>query len=340
MKILIVEDESGAALILRRTLEKCGHDVEVAVNGAIAWDILQKDNFSVVISDWMMPQMDGPALCRRIRARQESLYTYVILLTSRNDRSDRLEGLNSGADDFLAKPLGRGELFARLAIAERILAMQNELQQLNTHMAEKNQELSKIVSRLEEANLKLAEMATSDGLTRLKNHRFFQEMLTANFSFAQRQGLALSLILLDVDSFKSYNDTFGHPAGDDVLRQVSAMLSRNVREHDIAARYGGEEFTLLLPATPRIDAVVVAERMRREIEAYPWSLRPITVSIGVATFDAIPNLSGPISAVELLAQADMALYHSKRHGRNQVTHIREIPECPPEELTLPPTLIA
>ena len=326
MKILIAEDESGAALILSRTLEKIGHQVEVAVNGAVAWDILQKENFSVVISDWMMPQMDGPTLCRRIRERQESLYTYVILLTSRNDRSDRLEGLNSGADDFLAKPLGSGELFARLTIAERILTMQSEMQQFNARMAEKNQELGKIVARLEEANAKLAELATSDGLTGLKNHRFFQDTLLTSFSFARRQGLPLSLILLDVDSFKSYNDSFGHPAGDEVLRQVAVHLSRDVRDHDVAARYGGEEFALILPATSQSESVVVAERIRQEIASNAWPLRPITVSIGIATYDLQSKAPMPASAVELLDSADIALYHSKRQGRNQVTHIQELDE--------------
>lgn len=333
MKILIAEDESGAALILRRTLEKHGHSVTVTTNGAQAWEILQKESFPVVISDWMMPQIDGPALCRLIRQRQDSLYVYLILLTSRTERADRVEGLNSGADDFLSKPLEAGELMARLAIAERILTMQQELGRMISRLEESN-------SQLEEANAQLADLATSDGLTGLKNHRFFQDTLLSSFSFARRQGMPLSLILLDVDHFKSYNDSFGHPAGDEVLRQVAALLQRDVRDHDIVARYGGEEFTLLLPATNQAEAVAAASRVRETIEAYPWPLRPVTVSVGVSTYDLSSLAPMPATAAELVDQADAALYRSKHGGRNQVTHTLE---TQPEQRTAweqPYTLLA
>ena len=324
MKILIAEDESGAALILRRTLEKKGHQVTVAANGEEAWEILQTESFPVVISDWMMPQIDGPTLCRLIRDRPDPLYTYVIMLTSRTDRADRVDGLNSGADDYLAKPLEQGELGARLAIAARILTMQNEMRLLNSRMAEKNQELGQMVSRLEQANVQLADLATSDGLTGLKNHRFFQDSLQTNFSFAQRQGLPLSLIILDVDHFKNYNDSFGHPAGDEVLRQVAAILKREVRGHDIVARYGGEEFVLLLSATSRTEAIAAANRIRWSIEDFAWPLRPITVSVGVSTYDLTSSAPMPAIAAELVDEADTALYRSKHNGRNQVTHAANI----------------
>lgn len=485
MKTLIVEDSSGAARILRRTLEKLGYEVTVATDGAEAWDILQRETFPLVISDWMMPRMDGRALCQRIRAQEGASYTYVILLTSRSDREDRLEGLGSGADDFLAKPLGQGELFARLEIARRILTMQDQLQELNARLDGQNQELGERVSwlgaanhrfselfaglpmacysldaegavhewnraavelfghgaeetwqrriwdifaeegtesqarniqgqketiqrvlageelvgvevtrrgrdgrrrhllsntlplrasdgritglisanaditerraleervaeqlqqvtalnealgrrqdelaransQLEQANGRLEELATCDGLTGLKNHRFLQDILLSSFSFARRHRLPLSLVMLDVDHFKAYNDTFGHPAGDAVLRQVALLLQAGVRDHDVVARYGGEEFAMLLPATAQGDALVVAHRLREAVEAFPWTGRPVRVSVGVSTYD--PAASPPLAATpgELVDQADAALYRSKQEGRNRVTHAREM----------------
>jgi len=149
MKILIAEDESGFALILRRILEKQGYDVTVTSDGSEAWEALQREEFPLIISDWMMPVMDGPSLCRRIRARENAPYTYIILLTSRIEPHDRLEGLYSGADDFLEKPLGRGELFARLEIARRILAMQEVLQRQNAQMAETVAALARAVMERE-----------------------------------------------------------------------------------------------------------------------------------------------------------------------------------------------
>ncbi len=493
MKTLIVEDSSGAALILRRTLERIGHQVTVATDGTEAWDLLQRETFPLVISDWMMPRMDGRALCRHIRAREGAPYTYVILLTSRSDREDRIEGLGSGADDFLTKPLGHGELFARLEIARRILTMQDEMRTLNARLDSQNQELGERVSwlgaanhrfselfaglpmacysldaeggihewnraavelfghgpeeawqrriwdifaeegaesqarnirghketiqrvlageelvgvevtrrgrdgrrlhllssilplragdgritglisanaditerreleervaeqlrqvtalnkalghrqdelaqangqlaqanaQLESANLRLEELATCDGLTGLKNHRFLQDVLQSNFSFARRHHLPLSLVMLDVDHFKAYNDTFGHPAGDAVLHQVALLLQAGVRDHDVVARYGGEEFAVLLPATAQGDALVVACRLREAVEAFAWRGRPVQVSVGVSTYD--PAASPPLAATpgELMDEADAALYRSKQQGRNRVTHAREMP---------------
>jgi len=477
MKTLIVEDSSGAALILRRTLEKIGHEVTVASDGMEAWELLQREYFPLVISDWMMPRMDGRTLCRRIRAREGAPYTYVILLTSRNEREDRLEGLGSGADDFLAKPLGGDELFARLEIARRILKMQDEMRTLNARLDGQNQELGERVSwlgaathrsselfaglptacysydadgtvhewnraaaelfgmgaaetcgrriwdifaeegaeaqrrsvqghkeairrvlageeltggevtrrcrdgrrlhllsstfplragdgqitglisanaditqrraleervaeqvrqleransQLERANARLEEVAACDGLTGLKNHRFLQGALHSCFSFARRQALPLSLVMLDVDDFKAYNDAFGHPSGDAVLRQVAAILQESVRDHDVVARYGGEEFAVLLPATAQEDAMVVARRLRESVAAFAWTGRVVRVSVGVSTYD--PAATPPLAQApgEMVDEADAALYRSKQQGRNRVTHSRE--SCGPARL--------
>jgi diguanylate cyclase (GGDEF)-like protein len=296
MKILIAEDQDTAALYLRRTLERMGHEVTVAPDGEQAWRIVQTNHTPLLISDWMMPQVDGPELCRRIRSAAVERYTYIILLTSRDRKEDRLEGLRAGADDFLTKPPDPDELTVRLQIAERIL---------------------KVHAQLARQNERLAELAAVDELTGTKNRRRFREDLDLLFSQAERLGSPLSLIMLDLDHFKQYNDTFGHLAGDEVLHGVGSAIRTAVRGHDIVARYGGEEFVVLLPTTDAPEAVEVAERLRSAIASQCWTRRKVTASLGVGTI-------GPHTpcASALVDQADRALYYSKQAGRNQVTHFR------------------
>ncbi len=242
MKILIAEDQAPSALYLARTLEKLGHDAAVAPDGEQAWQICRTTEAPLLISDWMMPLLDGPELCRRIRSRVAERYTYIILLTSRDRREDRLEGLRAGADDFLTKPPDPDELAVRLEIAERIL---------------------KVHAQLARQNERLAELAAVDELTGTKNRRRFREDLDLLYAQTQRLGTPLSLIMLDLDHFKEYNDTFGHPAGDEILKRLGTTLRSSLRSHDVVARYGGEEFVILLPATAGDEAMEVAERLRR-----------------------------------------------------------------------------
>ncbi len=170
-------------------------------------------------------------------------------------------------------------------------------------------------NELEKANADLVALATTDGLTGLLNHRAFQERLAEEVSWFDRYGTPLSLIMLDVDCFKQYNDAYGHPAGDEVLRGVACLMQQVSRQTDIAVRYGGEEFALILPHTNRREAILVAERIRRAIEEAPWPLRGITISIGIATLNTmLENRS------DLIARADAALYRSKAAGRNCITH--------------------
>jgi diguanylate cyclase (GGDEF)-like protein len=296
MKILIAEDQAPSALYLARTLEKLGHEGTIAPDGEQAWRILQNDQPPVLLSDWMMPLLDGPALCRRIRSGAVERYTYIILLTSRDRREDRLEGLRAGADDFLIKPPDPDELAVRLEIAERIL---------------------KVHAQLARQNERLAELAAVDELTGTKNRRRFREDLDLLYAQAQRLGSPLSLVMLDLDQFKEYNDTFGHPAGDEILKRLGSTLQSTLRSHDVVARYGGEEFVILLPATDGDEAMEVAERLRRSIAAGAWPRRQVTASLGVGTIGP-----GTSTATALVEHADCALYQSKQAGRNRVTHYR------------------
>jgi len=294
MKILIAEDQPTAALFLRRTIEKMGHQATIAPDGEAAWRMIREGDAPLLISDWMMPHLDGPDLCRRLRAATDDRYIYIILLTSLDRREDRLNGLRAGADDFLTKPPDPDELAVRLEIAERIIAMHDQLARQNA---------------------RLAELATTDELTGVKNRRRFREDLDLLFAQADRLASSLSLIMLDIDHFKQFNDTFGHPAGDQVLREVGSTLKTILRGHDVVARYGGEEFVVLLPATEIDEAMEVAERLRSAIAEHPWPNRKVTASLGVATSDAdTPD------AATLVDHADRALYHSKQSGRNQSTH--------------------
>src|SRR4051794_36951630 len=203
MRILIAEDDRVSALKLSKTLEKMGHSVDVARDGAHAWRRVSEEGFELVISDWMMPEVDGTDLCRLIRARPDALYTYIILLTSHDSRDDRLAGLEAGADDFLTKPLDAGELVARLNIARRILAMQEQLRSHAAQLAELHAALERQNGLLEQQNALLAERAAPDGLPGLGNRRHFDEALQTALLSARRHQ-PLSLVLIDVDHFKSY----------------------------------------------------------------------------------------------------------------------------------------
>ena len=237
MTILVVEDDRTAAFFLARVLKGLGHEVVAAADGAEAWSLLQRRRFDLVLSDWMMPGSDGLELCRRIRGLASPPYTYVILVTGRCEGEDRIEALKAGADDFLTKPLDPRKLAARLRIAHRLLALQEVV---NTQ------------GELERKNEVLRALATTDELTGLKNRRRFFEDLGSHFDQPSRGRSPLSLVLLDVDHFKRYNDAFGHPAGDEVLRGVADALRgvtrgedtvgpprrRGVRRHPPGGRFG------------------------------------------------------------------------------------------------------
>jgi two-component system cell cycle response regulator len=317
MTILIAEDDAVSSIILRHYLRGFPEEVVAAKDGAEALELIRtREDIRIVISDWMMPGMDGIDLCRHVRGLVDRPYVYFILLTARAFRKDRLAGLAAGADDFLTKPPDSAELNARVSVALRLLAAQDELRA-------RSEQLEELHTELQRQNERLADLATSDGLTGLRNYRHFRAALEMGVSFSRRQGTPLSLIMLDVDHFKTYNDTFGHPAGDDVLSSLGRVLREMVRDHDQVARYGGEEFALLLPMADADGGRAIGERIRAAIASFDWPLRPITASLGIATTSAeldTPDL--------LLDRADRALYHSKAGGRDRVTHDRDLAPDP------------
>ncbi len=243
------------------------------------------------------------------------------------DAANALHACQDASRNHAAGDIDRLEELSRLN--NELVNAQRELARANAELEIRNAELDIAQTRLQqqqdeliEANLKLERLATQDPLTGLANRRKFQERFTAEFSRARRYGEALSVIMLDLDHFKAYNDSFGHAGGDDVLRRVAAVMNRNVRDTDIVARQGGEEFAALLCRAGRNEALAVAERLRRSIEQVPWPHRPVSASIGVATLGP-----GIPTAERLLDLADKALYRSKENGRNRVTHADDPPQA-------------
>jgi two-component system cell cycle response regulator len=308
MRILVADDDPTSCLIARAAVRRLGHDCDTVTDGIQAWDAFQAGGLDVIISDWVMPGLTGPELCRRLRADTRDGYTYVILVTSKGALDQIVEGMSAGADDYLVKPLDPDELEVRLISAARVTALHR---QLGAHRTE-----------LQGLNLELAGLARRDPLTGAGNRRLLQEDLEVLEARVTRHGHAYCMALLDIDHFKAYNDTYGHQAGDHILRAVSAELKDQARGGDTLYRYGGEEFLCILPAQNLASGIVAAERMRRSVEALhiPHEGNPggvVTVSAGVAMLD--PGRIRP--AAEVLRGADEALYQAKRLGRNRVEHL-------------------
>jgi diguanylate cyclase (GGDEF)-like protein len=295
--ILIAEDDAMSRKILQSWLENWGYRVTVAENGAMAWNILQReDSPELLILDWVMPEIDGIELCRKIRDRERSPYRYILLATARNEKQDLVRGLEAGADDYLTKPLERNELRARLRVGERILTLQRDLIQ---------------------AREDLRFQATHDALTDIWNRGTILELLQRELERAARTQSSTGVLMLDLDHFKQVNDTYGHLSGDVVLREVAQRISQAVRSYDLVARYGGEEFLIVLPGCDKDQTQGCAERVRAAIASAPIvahnSEIPVTVSIG-----AMIATGGETAEIEILAAADAALYQAKNSGRDRV----------------------
>jgi two-component system cell cycle response regulator len=289
MKILIAEDNLESQVLLTRLLTRWGHEVIVTSDGLSAWQLLQRsDAPPMAILDWLMPGMDGIDICRKVRAESEASFVYLVLLTGKVKQQEIIEGIESGADDYLIKPFNQQELRVRLRAGQRIV----------------------------ELHQGLLEQATHDALTGLWNRKTIIEILQRELVRGRRNSDPVAVAIADIDHFKRINDTLGHPAGDAALRDVAHALQASLRCSDTLGRYGGEEFLAVLPGCGRNDALVVAEKMRRILEAEGaprTELGPITVSIGVSTSDG-----AEFSNEALIKMADEALYRAKQRGRNRV----------------------
>ncbi len=310
-RILVVDDVPDNVDILDARLSSRGYEVVTATNGQEALDRVHGEAPHLILCDVMMPVIDGFEVSRRIKSDTSLPFIPIILVTAKDTAEDIVEGLEAGADDYISKPYNFKELEARVRAMLRIKRLQDELDQ-------KNREL-------EVANKRLRKLSITDGLTGLFNHRHVHELLRDEWERSLRSGEPVGVAMLDLDRFKSINDTYGHPTGDVVLYETARIISETAREIDMVGRYGGEEFIAILPNTDEEAAAHFAERVREAVEAHLYRDEDneihMTVSCGVAS----APLQGTDSPEALLKMADEALYSAKTSGRNRVIRSSEVP---------------
>ena len=296
-RVAVVDDDSAIRRLVRLFLKRAGYEVVECTTGQEARDTLTRVPWDLAILDRRLPDMDGVVLCQELKANPDYRARYIIMLTGEDEQEDKIEGLELGADDYITKPFQSPELLARVRAGKRIVDLQKELM---------------------ETNRRLELLSITDGLTKLHNHRYFQDELVRAFEESERYDRPLSLAMIDIDYFKKVNDTYGHAVGDEILKGVANLYRESVRATDLVARYGGEEFAVMMPETNLADALTFAEKIRSLVESTPMDTQAgplnVTVSLGVAS---VPH-SKIHTPKEVIVAADKALYRAKRNGRNQV----------------------
>ncbi len=299
MKLLVADDDRVSRTLTQRTLERFGYEVIVAEDGRTALEILSgKDAPRLALIDWIMPEMDGPALCREVRAlHREGGYVYILLLTSKQSSGDIVAGLEAGADDYITKPCQPAELSARLRTGCRILSLEEKLVQAREEMRYK---------------------ATHDVLTGTWNRGSILSLVQDELDRSLRQGTSTSVLMCDVDHFKQVNDRHGHMTGDIVLEEVAKRITASIRSYDAVGRYGGEEFLVLLSDCDAYGLESRCESIRSAIAASAIDAGgdrvPVTISIGAVTCQ---NRDAQLPLARILSAADEALYRAKAGGRNR-----------------------
>jgi diguanylate cyclase (GGDEF)-like protein len=303
--ILVVDDDVVSRTVVEKHLVKAGFEVASAANGSEALALFDATFYPIVLTDWMMPEIDGPQLCRLIREKKTDGYVFILLITARDSKTDIVSGLESGADDYLTKPIHPAELVARINTGIRILKLEQSLKNAN-----------------EEIRL----LSISDPLTGCYNRSYLNERFPQELRRTQRYSHPLSIVLADIDHFKKVNDTFGHQAGDEVLKAFADCIIAQIRKKvDWVVRYGGEEFLIILPETACEGAHSMAERLRIAvgeiaIQVGGEEIR-ITASFGGASAKLASKDIVKIDMDKLINKADEQLYRSKGEGRNRVNII-------------------
>jgi len=306
MNILLVDDTRTEQHIMTVRLTDMGHEVVCCSNGQEAIELYTKYDFDLVLMDVIMPVMDGHEAARHIRSLGDD-WVPIIFLSGRTSPEDIAAGIAAGGDDYLNKPVDEKVLAAKMTAMQRISAMRHKLIMVSHELEKVNDELQKL--------------ANADGLTGLANRRIIDEYLDKETTRSIRGGQSIAVVMIDLDNFKAYNDTYGHVAGDSCLKKISKVLKNTIsRPEDLAGRYGGEEFCVILPNTDLDGAMFVAERIRKDVEnsRIPHSGNPdtnvVTLSIGVSSH--IPLKQAPSN--QILSEADKALYQAKMAGKNIV----------------------
>jgi len=297
MKILIAEDDPVSRRLLEKNISEWGYDGAVAGNGDEALATLRGGDIRLALLDWMMPGINGIEICRFVRQDGGPKYVYIIMLTSRDRRQDIVEGLEAGADDYMAKPVNLLELRARIQTGRRVVELEDKLL---------------------ESNRKLKDLASRDNLTSLWNRANAFLFLEEDLARGRRESHPVSAIMIDIDNFKRINDAYGHLAGDVALIEIAKRLERGVRPYDKVGRYGGDEMLIVLPGCGLEDAAAIGERLRKSISRTkvrtPAGDVEVTVTLGCSSSELAPD-----ATAETLVQAsDAALYKGKSLGRNRV----------------------
>ena len=298
--ILVAEDDIASRRIMVKLLERSGYNVLAANDGVEAAQMMSSE-VGLAVLDWMMPGLDGLALCRLTKSSPETADTYVLMVTAKTEKSDMVAALDAGADDYMTKPVDHDELLARVRAAERIAEREHSLRS---------------------AYRKVRSAAKRDALTGLYNRGQFDRVLVEEIERSAATGDALCLLMFDLDHFKLVNDIHGHHVGDLVLKEVAAVLSEQVREGaDTVARYGGEELAIIAPSTSPLCGMQLAERIRKKVALLripaEGQLVSVTISVGLGAYnDHIGGSPDPVTA--LIEEADMRLFQAKHAGRNRV----------------------
>jgi len=295
--VLVVDDSPVYRKLVEHALEDEAYSPVFAKNGREALELYARHAPSIVVTDWMMPDLSGLELCHQIREDLQHPYTYIIVLTSISEKDNVVKGLAAGADDYLTKPFDPGELLARIGVGKRIVGLHREI---------------------DAKNKLLEEIAHTDSLTGLPNRRAIEEWGNRQLRGAARHGYSLWVVHADLDKFKGINDTYGHEAGDEVLRGFAAVLKENTRASDISGRMGGDEFLLVMTHVGGDQIRPTLERLRERFASKKFSFggesTSVTASFGVCGFQG----KKPPEFLSLVQQADKALYAAKRAGRNQI----------------------
>ena len=295
ISVLAVDDSPISRKLLEHTLAVAPYKLRFAKGGLEALDLFLKSPCDIVITDWELPDISGPELCRRLRGEFADAYTYLVLLTSNSDKKNLAEGLAAGADDYLTKPFDADELRARLSVGRRIIELHREI---------------------EAKTRRLALEARTDPLTGLPNRRALEEWAVKQVAGAARHGYPIWVILADIDSYKPATDLFGHAAGDAMLRAFAEILKKNTRVSDMCGHFGGDQFILVVSHVENDNVRIVVDRMRERLAESEFSFygtcAPLIASFGVAGSEGLDPLDLPT----LLQKADAALLAAKRAAQS------------------------
>jgi len=311
LRVLLVDDDRAVLMIMKMLLDNCGHTVAVARNGVEAIAMVKDFMPQVIITDWIMPVMDGIEFCKTLRRNPAWRNIYVFIMTSQESTDRLVEAFEAGANNYLTKPINPKVLGARLSAGQRMVQLQEELEY-------ERQQLQKLSSELVASNKRFQQLALTDVLTGLPNRRFADDHMERQWALALRNNTPLSCMMIDIDYFKQVNDSYGHKVGDDVLKQVANSMQLTVRKEDVVCRLGGEEFLVVCPDVQAEALYRYAERLRQHVAALDFSdvitgkSFKLTISIGAASkTSALPT------SEMLLQLADKRLYAAKETGRNR-----------------------